>query len=78
MQTTHMQEELSNQDTELAFRILQVRTTFRFLRKNSTFSDTFWVLGSCHKRQKRQAPIRNRKMRKAANAKVHNRYTNLT
>jgi len=40
-------------------------------------------IGSCHKRQKPQAPapqapIRNRKTRKVANAKVHNRYTNLT
>jgi len=26
--------------------------------------------GSCHKRQKPQAPIRNRQMRKVANAKV--------
>jgi len=39
--------------------------------------------GSCHKRQKAQAPtpqapIRNRKTRKVANAKVQNRYTNLT
>jgi len=40
-------------------------------------------MGSCHKRQKAQAPtpqapIRNRKTRKVANAKAHNRYTNLT
>ena len=39
--------------------------------------------GSCHKRQKTQTPtpqalIRDRKTRKVANAKVHNRYTNLT
>ena len=39
--------------------------------------------GGCHKRQKAQAPtpqapIRNRQTRKVANAKVHNRYTNLT
>ena len=39
-------------------------------------------MGSCHKRQKAQAPtpqapIRNRKTRKVANAKV-NRNTNLT
>ena len=31
-----------------------------------------------HKRQKAQAPIRNRKTRKVANAKLHNRYTNLS
>jgi len=41
------------------------------------------LTGSCHKRQKPQeptpqAPIHNRKTRKDANAKVHNRYTNLT
>jgi len=40
-------------------------------------------MGSCHKRQNAQAPtpqapIRNRKTRKDVNAKVHNRYTNLT
>ena len=39
--------------------------------------------GSCHKRQKPQAPtpqapIRNRQTRKVANAKVLNRNTNLT
>jgi len=39
--------------------------------------------GSCHKRQKpqaptSQAPIRNRQTRKVANAKVLNRNTNLT
>jgi len=39
--------------------------------------------GSCHKRQKAQAPtlrapIRNRRTRKVAKAKVHNRNTNLT
>jgi len=38
---------------------------------------------SCHKRQKAQAPtpqapIRNCKTRKVTNAKVQNRYTNLT
>jgi len=41
------------------------------------------VRGSWHKRQKAQAPtpqapIRNRQTRKVANAKVRNRYTNLT
>jgi len=35
-------------------------------------------MGSCHKRQKAQAPIRKRQMRKVANAKVLNRNTNLT
>jgi len=40
-------------------------------------------LGSCHKRQKPQAPtpqapIRNRQTRKVANAKGLNRTTNLT
>jgi len=44
--------------------------------------DNACILGSCHKRQKAQAPtpqapIRNRKTRKVANAKVRNRYTNL-
>jgi len=34
--------------------------------------------GSFHKRQKLQAPIRNRQTRKVANAKVRNRYTNPT
>jgi len=41
------------------------------------------VSGSCHKRQKAQAPtpqapIRNRQTRKVANAKVLNRNINLT
>jgi len=41
------------------------------------------ITGSCHKRQKAQAPtprapIRNRQTRKVANAKVLNRNTNLT
>jgi len=40
-------------------------------------------VGSCHKRQKpqaptQQAPIRNRQTRKVANAKGLNRNTNLT
>jgi len=35
-------------------------------------------LGSCYKRQKPQAPIRNRQTRKVANAKGLNRNTNLT
>jgi len=34
--------------------------------------------GSCQKRQNPQAPICNRHTRKVANAKVRNRYTNLT
>ena len=34
--------------------------------------------GSCHKRQKPQAPIRNRQTRKVAIAKGLNRNTNLT
>jgi len=34
--------------------------------------------GSCRKRQKAQAPIRNRQTRKVENAKVRNRNTNLT
>jgi len=36
------------------------------------------ISGSCHKRQKPQAPIRNRQTRKVANAKGLNRNTNLT
>jgi len=36
------------------------------------------IWGSCHKRQKPQAPIRNPKTRKVANAKVRYRYTNVT
>jgi len=41
------------------------------------------ILGSCHKRQKAQAPtpqapIRCRQTRKVTNAKVRNRNTNLT
>ena len=35
-------------------------------------------LGSCHKRQKPQAPIRNRQTRKVANVKGLDRNTNLT
>jgi len=38
----------------------------------------FAYAGSCHKRQKPQAPIRNRQTRKVANAKGLNRNTNLT
>ena len=34
--------------------------------------------GSCHQRQKPQAPIRNRQTREVANAKVRNRCANLT
>jgi len=46
-------------------------------------SDLYIWLGSCHKRQKPQAPtpqapIRNRQTRKVANAKGLNRNTNLT
>jgi len=37
-----------------------------------------WAMGSCHKRKKPQAPIRNRQTRKVANAKGLNRNTNLT
>jgi len=45
--------------------------------------EEFSISGSCHKRQKPQAPtpqtpIRNRQMRKVANAKGLNRNTNLT
>jgi len=41
------------------------------------------IMGSCHKRQKAQAPtpqaqIRKHRTRKVANAKGHNRNTNLT
>ena len=35
-------------------------------------------MDSCHKRQKPQAPIRDRQTRKVANAKSLNRNTNLT
>ena len=47
------------------------------------FFYTFFCHGSCHKRQKPQAPtpqapIRNRQTRKVANAKGLNRNTNLT
>jgi len=38
----------------------------------------FSEAGSCHKRQKPQAPVRNRQTRKVANAKGLNRNTNLT
>jgi len=49
----------------------------------SRFGDSRVLQGSCPKRQKPQAPtpqapIRNRQTRKFANAKVRNRYTNLT
>jgi len=36
------------------------------------------ITGSCHKRQKPQAPIRNLQSRKVANAKGLNRNTNFT
>ena len=47
------------------------------------FRKRYYQSGSCHKRQKAQAPtprapIRNRQTRKVANAKVLNRNTNLT
>jgi len=35
-------------------------------------------MGSYHKRQKPQAPVRNRQTRKVANVKVLNRNTNIT
>jgi len=45
-------------------------------------ADEQWLLlslsGSCHKRQKAQAPIRNRQTRKVSNAKDLNRNTNIT
>jgi len=52
-------------------------------REARWYTSVMKALGSCHKRQKAraptpQAPIRNSKTRKVANAKVHNRYTNLT
>jgi len=40
-------------------------------------SDFLETLGSCHKRQKPQAPIRKRQTRKVANAKGLKRNTNL-
>ena len=46
--------------------------------KPRTASPDMYILGSCHKRQKPQAPIRNRQTRKVANAKGLNRNTNLT
>jgi len=39
---------------------------------------SFCETGCCHKRQKPQAPIRNRQTRKVANAKGLNRNTNLS
>jgi len=44
------------------------------------FQENFVLIqkGSCHERQKAQAPIRKRQARKVANAKVLNRNTNLT
>jgi len=54
---------------------------FIFTKKQITL---FTCLGSCHKRQKPQAPtmqapiIRNRQTRKVANAQGLNRNTNLT
>jgi len=55
--------------------------------ENKLLTDIFTIplnkMGSCHKRQKPQAPtpqapIRNSKTRKVANAKGLNRNTNLT
>jgi len=51
--------------------------------KNMTVTIVAKFKGSCHKRQKPQAPtpqapIRNRQTRKIANAKGLNRNTNLT
>jgi len=48
----------------------------------SFFAFGVYIKGSCHKRQKHQAPtpqapIRNRQTRKVANAKGLNRNTNL-
>ena len=55
--------------------------THQTLKCNLICTSPRW--GSCHKRQKPQAPtpqepIRNRQMRKVANAKGLNRNTNLT
>ena len=54
-----------------------------FSQRRSSSSEHQNKLGSCHKRQKAQAPtprapIRNRQTRKVANAKILNRNTNLT
>jgi len=51
--------------------------------QNLRYSFYLRITGSCHKRQKPQAPtpqapIRNRQTRKVANAKGLNRNTNLT
>jgi len=71
--------------------MIKTKNIYKNLRDAEASSDLFYffylsstfLLGSCHKRQKAQAPtpqapIRNRQTRKVANAKLHNSYTNLT
>jgi len=72
-----------NKSLELAEIPLKIRP-FQYLPKNNvTFQKWVQKSGSCHKRQKPQAPtpqapIRNRQTKKVANAKGLNRNTNLT
>jgi len=49
-----------------------------FVWKRPDFLRGVKLWGSCHKRQKPQAPIRNRQARKVANAKGLNRNNNHT
>jgi len=49
-----------------------------YINRNAVELRAHNLTGSCHKRQKAQAPIRKRQTRKVANAKVLNRKTNLT
>ena len=51
---------------------------FRIFPDLNSVADWLLQTASCHKRQKPQAPIRNRQTRKVANAKGLNRNTNLT
>jgi len=66
----------------------RIRRAFEIRSNKTTPISLLWIStvafsGSCHKRQKPQAPtpqapIRNRQTRKVANAKSLNRNTNLT
>jgi len=57
----------------------EVRVSFSRITKNPYDQLVILLLsGSCHKRQKPQAPIRNGQTRKVANSKGLNRNTNLS
>jgi len=58
--------------------LLHFPTTESLNEKKRGVSKSSKIKGSCHKRQKQQAPIHNRQTRKVANAKGLNHNNNLT